>query len=373
MDQILAKLSPKENNAGRPGSMNHVMPSKYAEKQANMGNQCLAAFRLGPTTSSAGPVGRPGPVTTSAFGMKHAAMAGGNDNEVVRLKQELIAANSRIAMQEQEIAQNRVIKHTLEQAMGPPSEADFGGREVTEQTISSLQNAFNASTRPYAQRQDAWMNHDDAHSDISEAVSAAGYNRSRGTWNNSSQHPVGPAVQGTGATGMNLAGNPNMSEAPRDWTAGGFGPNQRIFSGPGSPVPFGFDNRHPADNGPGFRRPASQANRGGSCFPPQNTPWGTFPPMAPGGNSVRPAQQQFAPMYPGHTPYQPRPIGTPLSPTAAEFTSMSQGPGSWVESVSIPLLCSMSVALVANCLILGCVWGSDICFGSRASKLPSSA
>jgi hypothetical protein len=36
-----------------------------------------------------------------------------------RLKQELLAANSKIALQEQELAQTRVIKHTLDQALGP--------------------------------------------------------------------------------------------------------------------------------------------------------------------------------------------------------------------------------------------------------------
>jgi hypothetical protein len=33
--------------------------------------------------------------------------------ELLRLKQELLAANSKIALQEQELAQTRVIKHTL--------------------------------------------------------------------------------------------------------------------------------------------------------------------------------------------------------------------------------------------------------------------
>jgi hypothetical protein len=34
-------------------------------------------------------------------------------------------------LQEQELAQTRVIKHTLDQALGPSSEADFGSREIT--------------------------------------------------------------------------------------------------------------------------------------------------------------------------------------------------------------------------------------------------
>ena len=103
--------------------------------------------------------------------------------ELLRLKQELLAANSKIALQEQELAHTRVIKHTLDQALGPPSEADFGGREITEQTIAHLQSAFNASNHPFGQFQDAWNAQDDSQSDISDALSAGAYNRARGLWN----------------------------------------------------------------------------------------------------------------------------------------------------------------------------------------------
>jgi hypothetical protein len=54
-----------------------------------------------------------------------------NTVELRRLKQELLAANSKIALQEQELAQTRMIKHTLDQALGPPSEADFSSRKRT--------------------------------------------------------------------------------------------------------------------------------------------------------------------------------------------------------------------------------------------------
>jgi hypothetical protein len=68
-----------------------------------------------------------------------------NTGELRRLKQELLAAKSKIALQEQELAQTRVIKHTLDQALGPPSDADFGSREIREQSIGSLQNIFHES------------------------------------------------------------------------------------------------------------------------------------------------------------------------------------------------------------------------------------
>ncbi|EER40518.1 pumilio-family RNA binding repeat protein [Histoplasma capsulatum H143] len=276
-----------------------------------------------------------------------------DDIEMLRLKRELMAANSRIALQEQELAQTRVIKHTLDQALGPPSEADFGGREITEHTISSLQNVFNSSTRPYNQRQDAWATQDDAHSDISDALSAGAFNRARGIWNNS--HP--PSVKN--AVGIydkpycepTPLGSPTVTADPsRNWAGrfsqpgfGGQNPGyiagQRVLSGPGSPT-FGFDGRFTGEQAqylqaPGNRRSSAQLNRGGSCFPPQNSPWGTFSTVAPGGPTMRAVSNQHVSPYPGMFPgpgqYQQRPIGTPLSPTAAEFT-VNSAPDTWSTS-----------------------------------------
>src|SRR2546421_5780372 len=45
--------------------------------------------------------------------------------EILRVKQELAAAKLMISRQEHELAETRKLKHTMEQAMGPPSEADF--------------------------------------------------------------------------------------------------------------------------------------------------------------------------------------------------------------------------------------------------------
>ncbi|KAL1958341.1 hypothetical protein VTO42DRAFT_4658 [Malbranchea cinnamomea] len=351
LDQILAKLSPKENTSASSASVNKMeIPSKPTEhKETKM--QYFAASMAGEaTTSSEAYIDRLGPVITSAGDAHTEATIAEDDkidkDEVTRLREELMEANTRIALQEQELAQTRVIKQTLEQAMGPPSEADFSGREVTEQTISCLQTTFNAATRPYSQRSEMWMHQDDAHSDISEALSAGGYNRARGIWNIASHPSLGPGIHGTGDSAMSFVGNPAMGEPIRDWGSSrlnsqeSFASNQRVFSGPGSPPPFGFDNRYTTDNISGLRRSITQVNRGGSCFSPQNTPWGTFPSLTPGGNSVRPAtHQQFGQphqvgMYPGQGHYQPRPIGTPLSPTAAEFTSLNSGAASWGSSAA---------------------------------------
>ncbi|KAF3479563.1 meiotic coiled-coil protein [Arthroderma uncinatum] len=360
MDQILAKLSPKDPTAG-----------SSAGNAATKVSDTLPRLAKQPSGENISPLVTQGESSTTFGGVLPSQMAdqptmnawqnafnsgkGMDTQEMLRLQQELEAANSRIALQEQELAQTRVIKHTLDQAMGPPSEVDFGGREITEQTISSLQNAFNASTRPFNQRQDQWTMQDDARSDISDALSAGGYNRARGLWNANSQPQVngfGNADKGHRDFALHDANvNPDVS---RNWgnrtsqqgfnSQPGFPHNQRMFPGHGSP-PYGFDNRYSAEQVPQLQGPtnrrATQANRGASCFPPQTSPWGTFsPPLAPATTLPRPASQQqvgaFQPqnVFPSVNTYQPRPIGTPLSPMAAEFTAFSATPGSWAPSTA---------------------------------------
>ncbi|KAK2811314.1 hypothetical protein FQN50_002190 [Emmonsiellopsis sp. PD_5] len=366
MDQILAKLSPKGHASAEKPSANDEILARLSEqhnlleKQQKMliEKQLRSASQTDgcATANSSSPLGANTSPNSAGGGSVNSAANQAEIDEMLRLKQELVAANSRIALQEQELAQTRVIKHTLDQALGPPSEADFGGREITEQTISSLQNAFNASTRPFNQRQDTWNSQDDARSDISDALSAGGYNRARGIWNQAS-HPSfvmnAPVATDKAYREPAPLSSPPLTAGPgRDWAAQlsqqgfgqnpGFVPNQRVLSGPGSPT-YGFEGRYTGDQaqylqGPGNRRMSTQVNRGGSCFPPQNSPWGTFSTVAPGGPSTRAlSNQHMGPyqqmgMFPGGAQYQPRPIGTPLSPTATEFTSVNPAADAWSTS-----------------------------------------
>ncbi|KAK2871610.1 hypothetical protein FQN49_003013 [Arthroderma sp. PD_2] len=360
MDQILAKLSPKHHTPADSAAGN--MPIKASDTHPLSGKQSSGENNTVLVTQGESSAGFGGPLQSTSTG--HPTLnawqndfnsgKGMDTQEMLRLQQELEAANSRIALQEQELAQTRVIKHTLDQAMGPPSEVDFGGREISEQTISSLQNAFNASTRPFNQRPDQWTMQDDAHSDISDALSAGGYNRARGLWNANSQPHVntfGSIDKGHRDFALHDA-NMNL-DIGRNWgnrtSQQGFNPqagfpvNQRMFPGHGSPPPYGFDNRYSAEQvpqlqGPNNRR-SNQTNRGASCFPPQTSPWGTFsPPLTHATPLPRPASQQqvgaFHPqnVFPSVNTYQPRPIGTPLSPMAAEFTAFPATSGSWAPS-----------------------------------------
>ncbi|KAK2766178.1 hypothetical protein FQN54_007694 [Arachnomyces sp. PD_36] len=355
MEQILAKLSPKDHATAEKPAMNDTILSRLSEQQALLEKQQQILSNNTSSgeddRSSAASAQTPATETLPSSTPTENNQANTNKVgtvEMVRLKQELLAANSRIALQEQELAQTRVIKHTLDQAMGPPSEADFGGRDVTEQTISSLQNAFNASTRPLNQRQDGWIPADDARSDISDALSAGGYNRARGIWANNSQPPAFGVNVNAGEKSYRdpAAGPPDQG---RNWSnrtpnhgfpnQQGFAHSQRVLSGPSHPAFAVNDGRYVGDQssyaqGNAPRRSFTQINRGGSCFPPQNSPWGTFsaePAVAPPRTSGTPhiGSYQQVGAFPAAS-YNPRPIGTPLSPTAAEFTSASVA--SWAPS-----------------------------------------
>jgi hypothetical protein len=252
--------------------------------------------------------------------------------EILRVKQELAAAKSMISRQEQELAETRKLKHTMDQAMGPPSEADFSQRtDISEQTISHLQSAFNASARPFTSRTDSWHPQDDARSDESDALSTGGYNRGRGIWNN----PVQPQFPG----GINTSAQPSLFNDPRgglspEWTASysnqtfgnlnSLGVNQRMVPGSSTPA-YNFDGRYGNDQIPvpgqniGLRRTMSQFNRAGPNFGNRSNHFGNYPNPLPNLNPV-----SVAPMgIPAPMGYQPGPIGSPLSPTMSNFTSGS--------------------------------------------------
>ncbi|KAK6608753.1 hypothetical protein H4I96_03453 [Botrytis cinerea] len=100
--------------------------------------------------------------------------------EVLRLKIELEAAKGRIARMDQELAQNRITKHTIDQAIGSVSEVDFPLGNVSDPSAGIPPNHF----RPHVTRESSWTNQEDAHSDHSDALSASGYNRTRAIWGN---------------------------------------------------------------------------------------------------------------------------------------------------------------------------------------------
>lgn len=370
MEKILDKLSPKPQSSGFKTSPSQEILAKLSEQQVLLDKQkhllvntnvvptrpakveAIGSSSTSPLTPAARSLQDPAPVAISRDEMKSTEAT-----EVLRLKQELLAANSKIALQEQELAQTRVMNHTLDQALGSPSEVDFNGREVSEQTISQLQSAFNAVNGAFNPFQDTWNVQEDAQSDVSDALSAGAYNRARGLWAAQPQQAFGVSVNAPFSDSrFGDSFPPNTTsigpEQSKFWT--GSPPastlsvpssflSQRALSGPSSGV-VNFDGRFSGEQarlqGPGLgsRRPVSQMNRGGSCFPPQSSPWGTLTPGAPTSPISRsPANRscntyQQVPVY-QIPPYNPRPIGTPLSPTATEFTSANGSSMPWTASM----------------------------------------
>ncbi|KAL4894647.1 armadillo-type protein [Aspergillus ambiguus] len=342
MDKLLAKLSPKPHTMGESPVENEEIRTQLSEKQV-LFEQKRNALTDNGSLPGEEPGNKQDPLPTDT-------------SEVVRLKRELLAANSRIALQEQELAQTRVIKHTLDQALGPPSEIDFGGREVTEQTISHLQGAFNASNPSFNQLPNGWSGQDDTQSDISDALSAGQYNRARGFW-------IPPAQQQAFGVGLNpstvdksygdpfpMPPNSTTQESSRFWgartpnpTVSGqsFQSNRMLPSS--SMGTCNVDAHYPGDQprileGPPSlqRRPTTQGSRNGAWLPTQSSPWGTFNPVPQSNIAPRsPVEQnstyQQVGLYP-IPPYHQQPVGTPLSPTANEFTSAHPNVVPWGTS-----------------------------------------
>ena len=126
MERLLAKLSPKPQSTTPKYPVDQDFIAALPDKQDMLrtSNHTFPNHRIISGDES-------GLIKTSSIqrfrDVSHSVDVGKADNvsvdmcEVLRLKQELLVANSKIALQEQELAQTRVIKHTLDQALGPPS------------------------------------------------------------------------------------------------------------------------------------------------------------------------------------------------------------------------------------------------------------
>lgn len=333
VDQLLARLTPGAHlSSTKPnlGTDADIL-AKLSEQQALLGQQqrILADNQARRQENSHCKDPPSGTQFSVPRGRPLAETDGNQSLEMLRLKQELVAANSRIAMQEQELAQSRVIKQTFDQALGSPADPEFMGRDVTEQSICNLQNAFNDHGRSFNPTAEAWTTPpDDAGSDISDNFSVTGYSRARRIWNNPAPNnaftvgsrdpfPVASTDPRAGWTarvaqpGYHLPGN-FSPPPPRDL------PNSQDASSVGADDRFVGDQMFAqgANN-----RVLTQPSRNGACFPLQSSPWTAFSSVQPMGRGTP------SPYYPQQVSlfnapaYQPQPIGTPLSPTAAEFTS----------------------------------------------------
>ena len=342
MDQILAQLSEKQTILHRQKEALQSLDNEHIAHR-DYDSSSSGSVQLTPATDS--------------FDVTPRSEENEDDTiqpdaaELARLKQELNAAKDKIARQEQELSQTRVIKHTFDQAMGPPSEIEFHHHgEVTEQTITHLQSAFNASTRPFTERQDGWTMQDDAQSEVSETLSAGAYNRSHGIWANPARPGFGLDLGGPVDQQYNLTTHHWGQDAARPWPnrpqvqvpptlmVPRYQPQHGSYTGPPTPV-YGSDGRLMSDfsqfqPNSGLHRSNTQTNRMGPLYSARNASLGSYTSNV-GSTDWMNSNNAYSPVNAFQSPmaYHPRPIGTPLSPTAAEFTASHGVPNPWNAAV----------------------------------------
>lgn len=327
MDKLLAKLSEqsaaisrqaeavKEDNSTYHRTMDYVsasssVPITPAEETFNQSTA--------PTTS-----------TPSLAGDTQGA------EEVLRLKLELEAAKGKIARMDQEIAQSRITKHTIDQAIGSASEADY---PMNGPQFHHLPSGHNPMSRPQSGRDNSWSAQDDARSDTSDALSASGFNRARAIWNGPSysghQQPAGGLSD---AQYMSRSYGQPFVDAPEPYA------QPPPFRGPSMMPDHDMLAPRRPTSGPRFNHrnvgsfPYAGSNSSYDGYTPSSTPFGSAGGMNPGmgmgmnmggmGGMGNMGGMQ-AGMFGG---YQPQPIGTPLSPHAPEFNASGS---MWKNDVS---------------------------------------
>lgn len=346
MDKLLAKLSEqqavinKQHEALRTSEDLKVAYTRTAEYIS-----ASSSVPITPVTETFNNSAAP---TTNPPSVSGEETATPSAEEVLRLKAELEAAKGKIARMDQELVQSRITKHTLDQAIGNASEADF---------LLNLQSEGRLNHLPHFQRDGSWATQEDARSDTSDALSAGDFNRAREIWGNSVKPVINglpvavPAFQPSEALStaqwMNRGFGQPFVEAPMKFAA----PPMNAFRGDlmmqdpellmaPSAVRRPAGGRFNRNNRNTGSFPYASSNSAYDGFnPASSTAYGSAGGMAGG---ITPIGGQMAMgmgsgmnmgsgMYSG---YQPQPIGTPLSPHAPEFTSAGSG---WKNDVSIQI------------------------------------
>ena len=208
-------------------------------------------------------------------------------SEYQKLQKELQHAKSEVARMNQEIHSTHVARSTVEH-LGQSSEADYAySDDVSEHTITQLQNKFNAATR-------------------------AGYG-----WGNDARSFYNPAPQQ--GFGIMQGGSHGQTPSRPPVTQSAYRGRNNFLN---EPTHFPLDQ--------GYRTGASNpSSRPGSAFEPP-----TY-------------NQYMAPsMFAQYQPTPIGPMGNRLSPEASEFNagSVSMGPTPWNSQVSFPIFVSFIVA-----------------------------
>jgi hypothetical protein len=268
-----------------------------------------------------------------------------SDSEVMRLKFELAQAQNKISRLGQELASNRPVHSRLDQlAATSPVDTELPGGVQPAPTVPRITSLHSTNTgTQYNSREGGypWSGYDDSRSDTSDALSVTGFNRPPNIWGGVKQAQSGLARGGMPPPEMPQS-NPWFGRAASHGyvessmtydpaTAGNYRPERLTpdfdltTKPPGTRRGNRYDNRF-GGQGYGGAAPAygSQPGYGGYNYPQGQYESG---PIASGGSQ----NGIGAGVY---SNYQAAPVGTPLSPLASEFTSMSGNPGPWKSEVN---------------------------------------
>lgn len=339
MDQLLARLSQQQGK----------LAQQKDELDAHNGSNSAGAKSR---SSSRSPSEQPSDpyANTPRTGSNPTSGSPTDPAELLRLKKELISAQTRIARMDQELSQSRITKHTMEQALGSQFDPDFD-------------HTRDLGPQPLVSRVDNWVQQTEP---VIPTVKYEGGAAARGIWNAGFAPPPNGVMSGgvpmPSSNGWSLPG-PNVADTrmgpPMNNTfySMNTGPHHNMRQQPQHPQPLRVDT---SGLGPYFSEPSpaemsmrsgGQSSRPPSAFGNHLQPWSSFntngnssdqtgitPPMTPlsfqGMHGPLDGMQHMPPMPPmnamqqhmapnmvqsGMQPYVPRPIGTRLSPTAAEF------------------------------------------------------
>ncbi|KAG6360355.1 hypothetical protein INS49_011413 [Diaporthe citri] len=336
--KLLNQGSVKTNYDG-PNPMDKLLAKLCESHDQPRQNECTEADN--PSSCSSLPI----TPATDAFGgtapTTRPASAAPNDNtaateEVLRLKLELAKAQNHITNLNNELAQTRREQGSGRATPILSSDSDCAGGAPLVEPIGTKPSAYPALTglpKTQLPRDNAWQGpaSDDCRSEISDAISATGYNRSRGILNNGNKPgyqpsfmpPPMPIQDGPPATGWSIPRDqgfidqsvPPYNDQSMDGFRGDrFGQQPDLMRSGSGRRGNRYDNR--------FGNPGSYGSNYGGY----------------GMGNMGPSQYDGGPGYPGgpgnmpgngmgmFSQYGPSPIGTPLSPHATEFTSTT---GSW--------------------------------------------
>ena len=243
-------------------------------------------------------------------------------DELLFYKYELAKAQNKISHLDQELAQTR-FEQQLSSRTTPLNGAGFATR-TTSPVNSHFMNApsYATGSKPSFTRDGGWAGQEDCRSETSDALPAGGFHRAQGIWSNK------PSFQGPFPPAPVLSPVPDGTQMP--WSS-----NRSFSHAFGEPNhsygPQGPDNfRHDRITSEHDMVKPMNGRRGGNRYENRlGTAHGSGPPY--GGYNVGAAHYDQGPAYPnvapgavgmgGGYPYQHQPIGTNLSPHAAEFTS----------------------------------------------------